>query len=284
MSKHAKTLRRTRRKTDAARRQRGRLRSFRHPTSRIRHGAAALAAATALAAGTAAYADQVRFDNPAHGEPGHFHWAVPCCDNSNHLQVTLPASEQPGGPAEPARFIHYLNPNYGLVKRSAPSTKLEIFFAPKDNPNYAVVSGADAGDMIPTGAEFFIFGYSNFKYPGIEFEAFPEDVQKYLGVKFDLGSGYNYGWIGVVRSGNVLDAFAWGYETEPGVPIPAGAGGGTPCAADQDGDGDVDAADLAQLLGAWGPCDGDCPADFDGDGDVDAADLAQLLGSWGDCD
>jgi len=51
--------------------------------------------------------------------------------------------------------------------------------------------------------------------------------------------------------------------------------------ADLDGDDDVDSADLAQLLGSWGPCE--CPADLDGDGDVDAADLAQLLGSWGPC-
>ncbi|MCH8912914.1 MAG: hypothetical protein IIA33_05030 [Planctomycetes bacterium] len=53
--------------------------------------------------------------------------------------------------------------------------------------------------------------------------------------------------------------------------------------ADLDVDGDVDAADLAILLGSWGPCPdpNDCPADFDGDGDVDAFDLALLLGTWG---
>lgn len=52
---------------------------------------------------------------------------------------------------------------------------------------------------------------------------------------------------------------------------------------DLDGDGAVGPADLAILLGAWGPCPvkGDCPADFDGDGSVGAADLAILLGSWG---
>ncbi len=53
--------------------------------------------------------------------------------------------------------------------------------------------------------------------------------------------------------------------------------------ADFDGDGDVDAADLAMLLGSWGPCADckDCPADLDGDCTVGAADLAILLGSWG---
>jgi len=58
------------------------------------------------------------------------------------------------------------------------------------------------------------------------------------------------------------------------------------CPADFDGDGAVNAADLAQLLGAWGPCaDCDnCVADFNDDCGVNAADLAQLLGSWGPCE
>ena len=52
--------------------------------------------------------------------------------------------------------------------------------------------------------------------------------------------------------------------------------------ADLNGDGNVNAADLAMLLGSWGPCAG-CPADFNGDDQVDAFDLAQLLGHWGPC-
>ena len=54
------------------------------------------------------------------------------------------------------------------------------------------------------------------------------------------------------------------------------------CSADLDGDGTVNATDLAQLLGAWGPNPGN-PADLNGDDVVDAADLAQLLGAWGPC-
>ncbi len=57
---------------------------------------------------------------------------------------------------------------------------------------------------------------------------------------------------------------------------------GGPCPADLDRDGEVSAADLAQLLGAWGPNPGH-PADFNGDDVVNAADLAQLLGAWGPC-
>ncbi len=55
------------------------------------------------------------------------------------------------------------------------------------------------------------------------------------------------------------------------------------CPQDLDGDGIVGTADLAMLLGSWGPCEG-CPADFDGDGQVDAFDLAQVLGAWGLCE
>ncbi|MDZ4755549.1 MAG: hypothetical protein SGJ11_13765 [Phycisphaerae bacterium] len=46
-----------------------------------------------------------------------------------------------------------------------------------------------------------------------------------------------------------------------------------PVVGDLNGDSAVNAADLAMLLGAWGPCSGQ----------VDAADLAILLGGWGPC-
>ena len=45
------------------------------------------------------------------------------------------------------------------------------------------------------------------------------------------------------------------------------------CPADFDGDGDVDAADLAELLGAWGSCPDGCQEDLNFDCEVDAADL-----------
>ncbi|MBX3354365.1 MAG: hypothetical protein KF724_01550 [Phycisphaeraceae bacterium] len=51
-------------------------------------------------------------------------------------------------------------------------------------------------------------------------------------------------------------------------------------AADLNGDGHVDGADLALLLGSWGPCL-ECPADLNGDGLVGGEDIALLLGEWG---
>ena len=56
----------------------------------------------------------------------------------------------------------------------------------------------------------------------------PEGQPAYLGVRFDQGAGWQYAWIGVVRNPDgtdpaLVDAFAWGHETTPGVSIPAGA-------------------------------------------------------------
>ncbi len=74
------------------------------------------------------------------------------------------------------------------------------------------------------------------------------------------------------------DAFTNDIMVEQGVFVECTLG----CDTDLDGDGTVGASDLAQLLGAWGPCSG-CPADLNSDDVVNAADLAMLLGTWGPC-
>jgi hypothetical protein len=55
-----------------------------------------------------------------------------------------------------------------------------------------------------------------------------------------------------------------------------------PCPADVNDDGVVNGADLAAVLGAWGPRRG-ALEDIDGSGVVDGADLAAILSSWGAC-
>jgi hypothetical protein len=55
------------------------------------------------------------------------------------------------------------------------------------------------------------------------------------------------------------------------------------CPGDVNSDGKVDAADLAVVLGFWGPVGAFPAADINGSGVIDAGDLAILLGSWGSC-
>ena len=52
---------------------------------------------------------------------------------------------------------------------------------------------------------------------------FDEGTLRYIGVQFDPGDGYHYGWIGVTRSGADFDVSGWAYEQTAGVPIEAGA-------------------------------------------------------------
>lgn len=52
------------------------------------------------------------------------------------------------------------------------------------------------------------------------------------------------------------------------------------CASDLDGDGIVAGADLALVLGNWGPCKA-CDGDVNGDHFVDGVDLAFVLTRWG---
>ena len=76
-----------------------------------------------------------------------------------------------------------------------------------------------------------------------------------------------------------------GFELRGGFWQPtAGCGD---CPTDVDGSGQTEAFDLANLLGAWGPCDPGEPCaclDADGDGSINAFDFAVLLGAWGPCE
>jgi hypothetical protein len=65
-----------------------------------------------------------------------------------------------------------------------------------------------------------------------------------------------------------------------GVVIACEAGGG--CAEDLSGDGSVGAADLANLLAAWGSDPGG-PPDFNDNNTVGPEDLGTLLAAWGPC-
>ena len=217
----SKQQRHERRKIERGRRRRA---LARHPTSHVRHGAAALAAAAAIAAGTSAYASPVRFENPA--GPGHFDWTA--APGQDVLSIVDGAASQPGVTGAPGAFWRD-DTAYGGAVLGSTSAPI-INQVQGDSPGgYDFLVGVAGGVTIPTpGVNFQPNGYIFTSYYYAQYYAgvstlLSEGTPTYLGVRFDPGDGFHYGWIGGVRTGPEFDAFAWGYETDPGVAIAAGA-------------------------------------------------------------
>jgi hypothetical protein len=186
-----------------------------------------LAAAAAIAAGTQAYGEVIIFINPAEGEPGHFDWQMlpGSSSPSQWLDITRPSVDQPGT----------LTSSSVMQAESVYCDGLE---------ETCIWTNFTSGGAEVVADQLFSSEYWTVSY--LEFSAYSQHATKtssgewswvstdfaygeagYIGVKFSDVDGYHYGWIGVVRegtnySGIKLDAFAWGYETEPGVPIRAG--------------------------------------------------------------
>ncbi len=161
-------------------------------------------------------ASPIRFDNPA-GD-GHFEWYTTTPDAIT-LAITSDAASQPvgiGGGIGP--FLQYHNGIAYVQGAQNDNSHGELQFG---GPYNDMVVGVDFGDPIPSGSVWGVIGYIYF--PGDPFEL-PEGVETYLGVRFTMEAGgdWHHGWIGVVRDDIYLDAFAWGYETDVGVPIAAG--------------------------------------------------------------
>ncbi len=178
--------------------------------------AAGLAGLAVMVFTAAAGASPVYFDNPAGA--GHFDWFG---GGSIGLNVTLSAGEQTGIINEPATFHQTNLAGYSNVSAPFPGGTqqgaVQVYGSPE-----VFLPGLDLGELIPSGFAWSDFGLTN--HPSFPDYHVPYDVPTYLGVSFDLGSGDQYAWIGVELSStdNTLDAFAWGYETEVGVPIAAG--------------------------------------------------------------
>ena len=190
----------------------------------MRNGAAALAAAGAIAAGTSAYADPVRFDNLAHGEPGHFHWPHATGDPENFLDIAIPTTGQPASPT-PTSVSQIIDVVEGSVRLGGPAGGgAQTSIGAPGFPDGFFLVGVGAGEPIPTSGTAWSSGANPIAYFSGFGTLLPTALETYLGFKFDLGSGDQYGWIGVVMdpTDHTLDPFAWGYETDPGVPIVAG--------------------------------------------------------------
>jgi len=209
----SKEQKRGRRKLDKARRHR----------SHRKAGAAAIGAAAAIAAGTQAYASPVRFDNPP--GPGHFDWyhettaTFSVCDLNVVLDAALqpPCGDSQAVPIGPTTLRHVVDPIYPISWLQGQPTATGLQTQAIGN----IAVGVDAGTLIPSGPAFRVGPWVDgtlYGYPPL----LPEGLATHLGTRMTLPDGLHYGWIEVVRTGDALDALAWGYETEPGVPIAAG--------------------------------------------------------------
>ena len=191
-----------------------------------------------VAGGTQAWADPIRYDNPA--GPGHFDWRALSSGDDIYLNILADAASQTGASGSGTFRQRCYEPAQTDIRRGGPSGEgPQLAFAPSgSSSNIFVVS---AGDDIPTpGADGFAsssYIYNSSPQPGDPFTLFAAGEEAYVGVRFgEVGDTdvFQYGWIGVIPEWNtvdvggvptdtlVLDAFAWGYETEAGVPIEAG--------------------------------------------------------------
>jgi hypothetical protein len=160
----------------------------------------------------------------------------------------------------------------------------------------------------PAGGWYYVTGEavsSGFWSPGEPNDAGREHFAHYGG--WNIGSGWNdlaesgqgsatvyvRGYVvefsadcngdGIVDYGQILDG-ALIDENNNGIPDCCEFGFSClPCPADLNNDGIVNGADISVLLGFWGLNGNPVDADITGDGLVDGADLAMLLSSWGKC-
>ena len=163
-----------------------------------------------------------------------------------------------------------------------------------------------------SGAELYSTTLRGVTLPAAAFEGFPEyfSIEIPLPSVQTLGGFNNVGWSVALENFNFEGSFGFqvgacfdqvvGFYTNnasffDGSNWSLFAFGPDPClgiaqfsvlireaappTGDLNGDGLVNGADLALLLGSWGPCSG-CAADLDGNGVVDGADIAILLGNW----
>jgi hypothetical protein len=206
----------------------------------------ACAVAAAIAFALSAYAEPIRFDNPAGA--GHFDWQPQVVGDQIYLNVLVDAAGQTSGSGASGTFKQRARDPFGIDIRRGGSSGEGPQCVSNPTGYNAYVLPLDAGTLIPTpGAGGFPSGgmsYSTDPYPDAPWGGaggpptlFTAGEEAYLGVQFfdPAGSGlYNYGWIGVVPEWRtftiggvptdvlVLDAFAWGYETQPDTPILAG--------------------------------------------------------------
>lgn len=177
----------------------------------------------ALAAGLLAHAASagiVHFANPAPGRPGHYDWRWERVVGwESWLDITSSSAEQ-SGLASGSSVGQLATGDPGTVNRTSGGAAVERVFM--NSFGLFITNAHAAGSVIGWNGGLFASTLAVHAFetePGSEVTAFTEGERLYIGART---AGGNYGWIEVERTGMTFAAFAWAYETEPGVPITAG--------------------------------------------------------------
>jgi len=191
-----------------------------------------LAVATSVVVAGLVHASPVRFENPP--GPAHFEWAGPV-ETYRGLDITTDTPSQTGSRTLPGAIAQFLGtdngqpsgqPIQGVVGNAPAETEYDV----DANFGFPWAVGLQSNELIPSGRPWTDHNSANeaaanfWLEPSFGFgeSMIPEGEIRYLPVRFDPGDGLHYGWIEMVRTGNQLDALAWGYETVAGAPIAAG--------------------------------------------------------------
>lgn len=115
----------------------------------------------------------------------------------------------------------------------------------------------------------------------------PEDVMSPAVMTGALEQALRQGddgtWLFIESGESWMDPGGFPTQWRQAIETAVSAASAPECPGDVNGDGVVTAADLSEMLSAWGNTAGFGPADRDLDGSVGTADLAVLLASWGAC-
>jgi len=193
-------------------------------------GGKALAAAAALAGGTHAYAEVVRFENS-----GEFEWRPQECDGHVWLDITKPADQQTGqrGPTSFSQWYYYgvcNDPEKAGNYMYAGGSGIDGARWVQADGYGGTLDGLKGGTLIgPDSAWGDRSTFSMYRSQCCyENDWGPLGAIAYAGVQFRLNGQVHYGYIHAEMTdprAAQLKALAWGYESEPNTPIEAGAGG-----------------------------------------------------------
>lgn len=179
----------------------------------------------ALCAGvcwSAAQAEIVHFINPAAGQPGHYDWRWEAAAGwQSWLDITRGPTDQPNvlNGNSVGQIVASFAPGANLTSSWPGIPAADVAIDWENYSQFMTLALAEGSPLVGLAYLSQAHHFNPDMFPGEPLSLFADGQRAYIGVRT---LSFRYGWIEVVRSGASLSAYAWAYETEPGVPILAG--------------------------------------------------------------